>query len=43
MPVVDNKVTENLTPEQAHKLLKALDEEENQLQASIVRLALLPA
>ena len=40
MPVVDNKVTENLTPEQAHKLLKALDEEENQLQASIVRLAL---
>lgn len=40
MPVVDNKVTENITPEQAHKLLQALDEEENQLQASIVRLAL---
>lgn len=40
MPTVDNKVTENLTPEQAHKLLQALDEEPDQLQASIVRLAL---
>lgn len=40
MPVVDNKVTENLTPQQAQKLLQALDEEDNQVQASIVRLAL---
>lgn len=40
MPVVDNKVTENLTPEQAQKLLQALDEEEDQVHASIVRLAL---
>lgn len=40
MPTVDNKVTENLTPEQAQKLLQALDEEPDQVQASIVRLAL---
>jgi integrase len=32
--------TENLTPEQAQKLLKALDEEPDQVQASLVRLAL---
>ena len=30
MPTVDNKVTENLTPEQARKLLQALDEEPDQ-------------
>lgn len=40
MPIVDNKVTENITPEQAQKLLQALDEEEDQVHASIVRLAL---
>ena len=40
MPTVDNKVTENITPEQAQKLLQALDEEADQVQASIVRLAL---
>lgn len=40
MPTVDNKVTENITPEQAQKLLKALDEELDQVQASIVRMAL---
>ncbi len=40
MPTVDNKVTENLTPEQAKKLLIALDEEEDQNIASLVRLAL---
>ena len=40
MPTVDNKVTENLTAEQVQKLLKALDEEADQVQASIVRLAL---
>jgi integrase len=40
MPTVDNKVTENLTPEQVQKLLQALDEEQDQVQASLVRLAL---
>ncbi len=40
MPTVDNKVTENLTPAQAQKLLQALDEEQDQVQASLVRLAL---
>jgi integrase len=40
MPTVDNKVTENLTQEQAKKLLKALDEEADQNMASLVRLAL---
>lgn len=40
MPTVDNKVTENLTPEQVQKLLQALDEEADQLIASLVRLAL---
>ncbi|EGW52570.1 hypothetical protein HMPREF1022_00543 [Desulfovibrio sp. 6_1_46AFAA] len=40
MPTVDNKVTENLTPEQAQKLLNALDEEPDQTLASLVRLAL---
>jgi len=40
MPTVDNKVTENLTPEQAQNLLHALDEEPDQSQASLVRLAL---
>lgn len=29
MPTVGNKVTENLTPEQARKLLQVLDEEPN--------------
>lgn len=40
MPTVDNKVTENLTREQAQKLLQALDEEADQTMASLVRLAL---
>ena len=40
MPTIDNKVTENLTPEQAQKLLQALDEEADQVIASLVRLAL---
>lgn len=40
MPTVDNKVTENLTAEQVQKLLKALNEEQDQVQASIVRMAL---
>lgn len=40
MPTVDNKVTENITPEQAQKLLSALDEEADQVLASLVRLAL---
>ena len=40
MPTVDNKVTENLTPEQVQNLLKALDEEPDQTLASLVRLAL---
>jgi integrase len=40
MPTVDNKVTENLTADQVQKLLQALDEETDQVQASLVRLAL---
>jgi integrase len=40
MPTVDNKVTENITQDQAKKLLQALDEEEDQNIASLVRLAL---
>jgi integrase len=40
MPTVDNRVTENLTREQAKKLLQALDEEVDQNMASLVRLAL---
>ena len=40
MPTVDNKVTENLTADQVKKLLQVLDEEEDQNQASLVRLAL---
>lgn len=40
MPTVDNKVTENLTAEQVQKLLKTLNEEQDQVQASIVRMAL---
>ena len=40
MPTVDNRVTENLTPEQVQNLLKALDEEPDQTLASLVRLAL---
>lgn len=40
MPTVDNKVTENLTQDQVQKLLQVLDEEADQVQASIVRLAL---
>ena len=40
MPTVDNKVTENLTADQVQKLLQALDEEADQVQASLVRLAL---
>lgn len=40
LPVVDNKLTENITHDQAQKLLQALDEEPDQVQASIVRLAM---
>lgn len=40
MPVVDNKVTENLTSEQMAKLLQVLDEEENKIFASLILLAL---
>lgn len=40
MPVVDNKVTENLTAEQVAKLLQVLDEEEDIVMASLIRLAL---
>ena len=40
MPTVDNKVTENITQEQAKRLLQALDEERDQNMASLVRLAL---
>lgn len=40
MPTVDNKVTENLTQDQVQKLLQVLDEEPDQVQASLVRLAL---
>lgn len=40
MPKVDNCKTECLTPEQAARLLTALDEEHNQVLASLVRFAL---
>ena len=40
MPVVDNKVTENLTSEQMTTLLQVLDEEEDKIFASLIRLAL---
>lgn len=40
MPVVDNKVTENLTAQQVAKLLQVLDEEEDIVMASLIRLAL---
>lgn len=40
MPVVDNKVTENLTSEQMAKLLQVLDEEKDVIFASLIRLAL---
>lgn len=40
MPAVDNKVTENLTSEQMVKLLQVLDEEEDKIFASLIRLAL---
>ena len=40
MPTVDNKVTENITADQVQKLLQALDEEADHVQASLVRLAL---
>lgn len=40
MPAVDNKVTENLTSEQMAKLLQVLDEEEDKIFASLIRLAL---
>lgn len=40
MPIVDNKVTENLTSEQVAKLLQVLDEEEDVIFASLIRLAL---
>lgn len=40
MPMVDNKVTENLTAAQVKKLHEVLDEEVDQNLASLVRLAL---
>lgn len=40
IPAVDNKVTENLTSEQMVKLLQVLDEEEDKIFASLIRLAL---
>lgn len=40
MPKVDNQKTETLTPEQAKALLEALDAEENQNLAGLMRLAL---
>lgn len=40
MPRVDNRKTECLTPEQAVRLLTALDEEPDQVLASLVRFAL---
>ena len=40
MPTVDNCVTENLTSEQVKRLLNVLDEAQDQLMASLVRLAL---
>lgn len=40
MPAVDNKVTENLTAKQVAKLLQVLDEEEDIVMASLIRLAL---
>ncbi len=40
MPAVDNKVTENLTSEQMVTLLQVLDEEEDKIFASLIRLAL---
>lgn len=40
MPHVDNIVTECLTPAEIKRLLKVLDEEKDQIQASIMRFAL---
>lgn len=40
MPHVDNTVTENLTPAQLRRLMRVLDEEDDQVKASIMRLAL---
>ena len=40
MPTVDNTVTENLSPDEVRRLLRALDEEADQHLASLVRLAL---
>lgn len=40
MPRVDNKKTENLTPEQMRSYLRALDEEVDQDAAALLRLAL---
>lgn len=40
MPEVDNQVTENLTAAQVRKMFQALDEEPDQINASVVRLAL---
>lgn len=40
MPLVDNRVTENLTAEQVHTLLRVLDEESDQRIAALMKLAL---
>lgn len=40
MPKVNNMVTENLTPDELGRLLKALDEDENIQVANLMRLAL---
>lgn len=40
MPKVDNKVTENLTQAQIQKLLEVLDNQDDQVLASVMRIAL---
>ena len=40
MPNVDNKVTEDLTPDQLNRLLEAIDADENKIIASIMKMAL---
>jgi len=40
MPAVDNKVTEDLSPEQLDRLLEAIDVDENKLIGSMMKMAL---
>ncbi len=40
MPKVDNKVTEDLTPEQLQRLLEAIDADENKIIAGMMKMAL---